>query len=114
MSNVINLEFLKSQGAISDGKAVEKEVKWKNNEGEELVGTIFVRKRNFKEQMKILDPSQSSDFSDRAARIICYSISTDASGSEDLLTYDQACFLETSIADAFLTAINEVNETKKA
>lgn len=105
---IMNLTDLQEKGGFVDTEPVKKELKWKDANGVEHTGSVFVVRQPFGAVDQAL--ANKVDRSQGAKLIsLCIRLGDDASGT---LTYDQAYSLHPSLAWAFVGAINEVNTPK--
>lgn len=105
------LKDLKAMGAFIPDTPIEKEIKFRLDDGEEVSSTIFVKRLNIGEYESLFlnDKEERS----RTAKMISEGIRLGDKGQERL-TFQQAYTLHPSIAGAMITAFNEVNTPKKA
>lgn len=110
----MNLEELKSAGALVSAEPVEKKITWTKvgEDGTEKVHTfkVFIKRRSFGTVEKMF--SGDSDRS-RSAAMIAETVLLGKDGKE-CFSYDDAYQLEPSLAFAFVAAINEVNKVGEA
>lgn len=104
----MKLSELKKQGGVIAETHIEKEVKWVNAEGEQLVFNVFVRKMSFGDVEKFWDTKFKEDES-KTARYISQFLRLGEKGDE-ILSYNDAFQLEPVLAGAFLNAIKDVNK----
>lgn len=98
---------LEAMGGFVSDKPVLKNVKWINEEGEELSADVFVVHMPIGEVRAMGDGSNRDIVLDSIARAIRFS---DEHGEPTVkLSYDRAAQLKPSLAYALLTAITEVN-----
>lgn len=106
-----SLKDLKAMGAFTSDKPVKKEIKFNLN-GEDLSAFIHVKHLNVGEYetvFLVVDEESRS----RSAKIISHGITLGENG-EEKITFKDAYRLAPTIANAMITAFNEVNTPKKS
>lgn len=110
----MNLSELKAKGSFVSPAPVKREVVWKRKndagEEEELKFFVFVKKHSFGTVDKIWSGEKDNS---KAAAYIAQSIRLGDKGQEQM-SYEDAYQLDTGLASAFLSVINEVNGTGDA
>lgn len=109
----MKLNDLKKLGGVVSAAPVQKEITWKKVDEsgveQEYKFTVFVIKHSFGTIEQIYADKEDRS---KAAAFIAKSIRLGEKG-EEVLTYEDAYQLESSLATQFLGAINEVNGTGK-
>lgn len=106
----MKLSELTVMGAFIPDGLVKKEIKFKLDDGEERKHDIFIRRLSIGVHEQIWaggDESQS-----RTARLLSAAVRLGEDGKEQM-TYDQAFRLDSRIALAMTTAIQEVNGAER-
>ena len=111
----MNLKQLKAKGGIVDGALVKKEVTWAHLDlktGKAVTDkfTVHVRRQSFGVIERLFAPDEAEQ--SRNAKYISASVLLGAEG-DDVLSYEDAFNLESSLGFAILTAVNEANGTGK-
>lgn len=103
---MISLQQLSERGGFVDAKPVPSEIRWTDEQGEEVKGDIFVVRQPFGAIEGVLlnpEPDRS-----QSAKLISLCIRLGAEAGEQL-TYEQAFNLNPAVAWAMVDAINKVN-----